>query len=49
MLDLGHIATNTRCDVQVFSRPSSVTNNEWFTWTRPRGTSMLFALVMRVS
>jgi len=45
MLDLGHLAEKSRCDVQVFNRPSTVTNTQWLTWTRPRGTSMLFAYV----
>ncbi len=46
MLDLSHLATSTRCDVQIFSGTETASNTQWKTWTRPRGTSMLYAFCL---
>lgn len=44
MLDFGHLLTSTKYDVQLFNSPSTVSNNQWQTWQRPRGCSMLHIL-----
>lgn len=42
MLDLGHLPTDTGVgDVQIFTRPCTVTNTQWETWRKPRGKSMM--------
>jgi hypothetical protein len=40
MLDYLHLPTVPGRDVQVFTLPSTVTNLQWSTWTKPRGLSM---------
>ena len=41
MLDFQHIPTNTGAgDVQIFNRPSTVTNTQWLTYQKPRGKTM---------
>jgi hypothetical protein len=35
-----------RGDVQVFTAPASVTNLQWQTWRKPRGVSMMSAIVL---
>jgi len=44
MLDTLHLPENTRTNVQMFTRPSTVTNVQWQTWQKPRGTSMIHIL-----
>lgn len=39
MLDINHLITRPGVDVQVFTLPSTVTNLQWHTWNRPRGTA----------
>lgn len=39
MLDFNHLITRPGVDVQVFTLPSTVTNLQWHTWNRPRGTA----------
>jgi hypothetical protein len=46
MLDLFHLPSGMLADVQIFTRPSTVTNLQWMTWMKPRGRSMLHALVI---
>ena len=46
MLDLGHLATDTRCDVQIFGGPSTVTQLQWHTWIKPRGCAVAYMLAM---
>jgi len=42
MLDLQHLPTSYGgADVQIFKRPSTVTNTQWLTWIKPRGKSMI--------
>jgi hypothetical protein len=46
MLDLfnlpNDIGSNSgMADVQIFNRPSTVTNTQWMTWLKPRGKSMM--------
>lgn len=42
MIDTGHLPTDTGVgDVQVFTRPCTVTNLQWETWRKPRGKSMM--------
>lgn len=42
MIDHGHIPTETGAgDVQVFTRPCTVTNTQWETWRKPRGKTMM--------
>lgn len=41
-LDLFNLPPTTSANVQVFTGPvSTVTNVQWFTWTKPRGVSMI--------
>ncbi len=40
MLDARHLPGATRADVQIFNRPSTVTNTQWQTWLKPRGVAM---------
>jgi hypothetical protein len=40
VLDIGHLLTSQNCDVQIFAMPS-VSGNEWFTWNKPGGKSMV--------
>lgn len=45
MLDFFHVPTsNGSTDVQIFNRPSNVTNTQWTTYQKPRGKSMLSIL-----
>lgn len=47
MLDMNFLPTNTGvADIQIFNRPSTITNLQWYTWRKPRGKSMcnIFAL-----
>jgi hypothetical protein len=46
MLDLFHLPSGMLADVQIFTRPSTVTNLQWMTWMKPRGRSMLHAIVI---
>lgn len=46
MLDAQHLPGMTRGAVQVFTRVSTVTNTQWLTWQKPRGVSMLHAIVI---
>ena len=47
MLDLLHLPTGYgAADVQIFNLPSTVTNTQWHTWLKPRGKTMMFALVI---
>lgn len=46
MLDFSHLPGAGFGDTQVFTVPSTVTNLQWHTWLKPRGKSMLFALVI---
>ena len=46
MLDALHLPGMTRGNVQVFTRVSTVTNTQWLTWQKPRGVSMLQAIVI---
>jgi hypothetical protein len=42
MLDYSHVPTPYGvADVQIFNIPSTVTNTQWHTWTKPRGKSMM--------
>jgi hypothetical protein len=46
MLDLFNIPSDTgtnpgMANIQIFNTPSSVTNVQWNTWTKPRGKSMM--------
>ena len=41
MLDLGHLPNWQKCDIQKFTTVSTVTNTQWLTWLKPRGTSMV--------
>jgi hypothetical protein len=42
MLDLQHLASSTKADVQVFVG----TSTDWRTWQKPRGVSMIYMLVL---
>lgn len=44
MLDLPHLPPGIKGDVQIFTRPCTVTNLQWETWRRPRGVTMLSVL-----
>jgi hypothetical protein len=45
MLDLNHLIKRPGIDVQVFAMPSDVTQTQFHTWTRPRGSfSTLYGL-----
>lgn len=45
MLDLNHFPSSTGSDdVQIFNRPSTVTNTQWQTYLKPRGKTMLSIL-----
>jgi hypothetical protein len=46
MLDYLNLPTVPGRDVQVFTLPSTVTNLQWSTWTKPRGLSMAHILCM---
>lgn len=46
MLDFAFVPERQLADIQIFTRPSTVTNTQWQTWNRPRGRSMLTALVI---
>ena len=41
MLDLGHVPSATRADVQVFSGNSATVGQCWTPWYKPRGVSMI--------
>lgn len=47
MLDVGHLPLSVKTtDVQVFNRPSTVTDTQWLTWTKPRGATMVNILAI---
>lgn len=46
MRDVLHIPTGTTAEVAIFTLPSTVTNLQWDTWEKPRGKSMLHAIVI---
>lgn len=39
-LDCMFVPPGTKADIQVFSRPSTVTNLQWYNWIKPRGFVM---------
>lgn len=43
-LDVFGLPPASRADVQIFNRPSTVTNTQWTTWTKPRGVTMAHIL-----
>lgn len=46
MLDAGFFPNPRLGDLQIFTRPSTVTNTQWLTWLKPRGKSMMNAIVI---
>lgn len=47
MLDLSHLPVNTGAsDVQVFYGSSTAAGNDWITWVKPRGKSMIDILLL---
>jgi len=46
MLDHFHLPIVPGRDVQMFTLPSTVTNLQWSTWTKPRGLSMAYMLLI---
>lgn len=46
MLDFGHLPTPTgNSDVQLFTCPSTVNQLQWHTWLKPRGKTMMHAIL----
>jgi hypothetical protein len=41
MLDVFHIPSSTKADIQIFNRPCTAENLQWETWRKPRGASMI--------
>ncbi len=46
MLGIYGMAPSTTVDMQVFTRPSTVTSTQFMTWTKPRGVSMMHILCL---
>jgi len=44
MLDTLHLPRQTRADVQIFNRLSTVSGTQYMTWLKPRGASMVHIL-----
>ena len=46
MLDFGNLPSKSHADIQVFTRPSTVTVTQLHPWSKPRGKTMMFAMAI---